>query len=211
MGTVMKRTNRMISAVLCLLCVLSLAGCAQQADFNVTGYIEAMLVSSYTGDNTEYMSFTSQSDSQADENNSTTVNNALVRFRNKYNLFTTEEQDAALSEVFKTAYANSRYTVRDKTEASYGYDVVISYTPQTTFSDISGQIQNLIDSSSDTSGSEDGENYIDKIIALCSNMVENPSYGEDETITIDIQESESGELSMNINLFDQLDSSILPF
>jgi hypothetical protein len=192
----------------------SLLGCSSlgltssKSDFDISGYIRSFLDSSYKDENDSYISFSNVTSADAENNNTTTVSNAVVRFRTKYNLVTSDDQETKLTELFKAAYALSKYTVNEKTEASYGFDVVVYYTPQTSFSSISDQIQSIISNAYDAN--VEGGTYIDKIIDLCNNVLTQPTYGNEQNITIDIKEDSSGYLSMNRSMLSTIDESILP-
>lgn len=194
--------KRFIAVVLAGILALSFSACSQKADYDVSAYIKGVLDSSYK--NAE----TAGGDS---DYNGTTTYNAAVRFFDKYAMNASEEQKSAMQAVFKRAYANSRYTVGAKTEASYGYDVVVTYDVQTTLQNLEQDIRNRRDEAAKEGKALDvGAEYIDKVVALCENSVDAANYDGTGTLSFDIRIDENNDLLLNVNLFDTLDQLILP-
>ena len=96
---------------------LLLTGCSQLmggfADYDVSGYFQALLDSSYKGENTQYMTVAAATEETAQQNNATTVQNAAVNFCNTYGVSPSEEQLSQLEEVMRQALTQADYTVRD--------------------------------------------------------------------------------------------------
>ena len=92
----------------------SLSGCAIPipgfADYDVSGYVKALLDSSYHQENEEFMSITGATKTAAQQNNTDTVENAAVLFCNTYGLYPNEEQLQELQEVMRTVYRQTQYT-----------------------------------------------------------------------------------------------------
>ena len=211
----MKVTAKRFTALLLLAVhVVAMSGCSlnKSESYDISGYVRGVMKCGYLGDNADYVA-SGVSETTAADYHTTTVYNAAVRFFTKYNIDASDEQIAAMEEVLTTAYANSKFTVNDETEASYGYDVVVTYSVQTTFVDIEAEINTKVEALSIAGESEEDRNeVINSIIELCRNTSEQAtSYGEVETVTFDIQKDTSGNLSLNTKLFTKIDSAILPF
>ena len=75
---------------------LALAGCSLPmtgfADYDVSGYFQALLDSSYKGENTSYMAVAAATEEVAQQNNTATVANAAVNFCNTYGLSPSDDQ-----------------------------------------------------------------------------------------------------------------------
>ncbi len=198
----MKSTKKLLAVILAMLVAISAAACsAPKNSYDISGYIEGVLSDSYKG----------TSAAETENYGQTTAENAAVRFLNKYQLNANETQKNALTEVFKTAYGNSKFTVKDETEAPYGFDVVVDYDVQTTFKNIQNDIQKRRDEAEQMGlATQEGAEYITGIIDLCKNSVNSPTYDGNGTLTFDIKMDEESNLSLNIKLFDKLDSGILP-
>lgn len=191
--------------------ISSFTGCTQRTvDFDVSGYIEALLNSTYKSENELYVGFTQTTTAEAATNNATTVSNAVVRFFSKYGMNPSENQSTALAGVFVNAYKLSQYTVMDKVKTETGYTVDVNYTPLKNISAISSQIEQ-IKTNAGEAAYDVGAAYIDNVVELCSNVLEVPEYGDSVTKKIDILLASNGELSLNIKLFNQIDEEILPF
>ena len=194
--------------LMALVISLSFMGCESKGDYDITAYVKNVLAESYNNGSSAAAAATAVTSG----NSATTAENAAVRFFEKYKMNPSDDQKAAMAEVLKKAYANSKYTVGEKTEASYGYDVVVTYEVQTTFQRLESDINSRREEAEKTGSTLDvGAEYIDNVIALCENSVDVPMYGDSGSITFDILVDEDLNLSINLNLFDQLDEAILPF
>ncbi len=196
--------------------LISSTGCtsiAKANDFDATGYIKSVLQCSYNANYDDYISYTGSTTDAAEDYHSATLQNAAVRFFAKYEMNADDTQVAAMEAVIEKAYANSKYTVNVQTTASYGYDVKVDYTVQTTFQDISKDIQSKRDlAAKEGLATNIGADYINEVIQLCENTVNNgTSYGDTASVTIDIKKDSEGYLSLNTNYFDDIDENILPF
>lgn len=198
----MKNTKKITALILALLIAFSVTACAApKKSYDISAYIEGVLSDSYKGTTI----------AGAENYGQTTAENAAVRFLNKYQMNADETQRNDLIEVFKTAYNSSKFTVRDETKATYGFDVVVDYDVQTTFKDIENDIQKRYDEAAKMGlATQEGAEYITGIIELCKNSVAAPTFDGTGTLTFDIKVDEESNLSLNIKLFDKLDESILP-
>jgi hypothetical protein len=211
-GKKMKRTIKFL--LISVLILSMLTGCSSsKGEFDGTGYIKSVLNCSYSASYDEYVTFTGSTTDAAEDYHSATLQNAAVRFFSKYEMNADDSQVEKMEAVLEKAYANSKFTVNSQTEASYGYDVVVSYTVQTTLQNISSDIQEKRDlAATEGLATNIGADYITEIIELCENTVENStSYGDSMTVTFDIKKDSDGYLSLNTTLFDEIDENILPF
>ena len=80
---------------------LALAGCSLPmtgfADYDVSGYFQALLDSSYKGENTSYMAVAAATEEVAQQNNTTIVTNAAVNFCNTYGVRAARSMPPAIS------------------------------------------------------------------------------------------------------------------
>lgn len=211
----MSRTAKKILSILLLgtlVLVSSACSVKKSESYDISGYIRGVMKCGYLGDNADYVA-SGITEANAAEYHNTTVYNAAIRFFTKYNIDVSDNQLSAMQEVMASAYANSKFTVGNETEASYGYDVVVTYSVQTTFVDIEDEILKKVEALTAAGDSEkDRAVVINGIIDLCKNTVEQAtSYGSVETVTFDIQKDSMGNLSLNTKLFSQIDTAILPF
>ncbi len=213
----MKKAYKLsLISMLILGIMLSSTGCTSLKnanEFDGTGYIKSVLRCSYNADYDDYISFTGSTTDLAEDYHSATLQNAAVRFFAKYEMNADDTQVAAMEAVIEKAYANSKYTVNAQTSASYGYDVRVDYTVQTTLQNISKDIQSKRDlAAQEGLATNIGADYINEVIQLCENTVNNSSsYGDTVSVTFDIKKDSEGYLSLNTNIFDDIDENILPF
>lgn len=141
----MKRITAVILSVLLLAGLL--AGCSIPtpgfADYNVSGYIKALLDSSYLGDNDDYISFTRYSAQEAAENNQLTIENGAIHFCNTFNILPSDEQLAELEEIMGAAFKLTSYNVKEKQENATGYFVEVEIKPLTVFKELTSEIDTL--------------------------------------------------------------------
>lgn len=130
---------------------LALTGCSMSgfADYDVSGYFQALLDSSYRGDNTEYMTVAATTEENAQQNNVTTVQNAAVNFCNTYGISPSDEQLSQLEDVMRQALTQANYTVKDEQKVETGYYLEVEIDPIVNFSDLQSQIDALREEAGD--------------------------------------------------------------
>ena len=253
------------AAALCL----GLMGCSLSsgfADYDVSGYFQALLDSSYKNQNENYATVAATTEENAQQNNTTTVRNAAVNFCNTYGVTPSDDQLSQLQEVMSQALAQASYTVQDEVKTETGYTLEIVIDPIVNFSDMGDDIRQLRnqaqdeatqanssasdeedsygsgdsygessddygyggDSSEDSSTMEDqdsslgvgegeepvdaNELFVDKVVELCQEQLSSLRYsGETVTITLDIRQTEEGELQLDTNQLDTIDRTVLQF
>ena len=253
---------------------LGLMGCSLSsgfADYDVSGYFQALLDSSYKNQNENYATVAATTEENAQQNNTTTVRNAAVNFCNTYGVSPSDGQLSQLQEVMSQALAKASYTVQDEVKTETGYTLEIVIDPIVNFSDMGDDIRQLRnqaqdeatqanssasdeedsysessdgdgydsyddygsgdygyggDSSEDSSTTEDqdsslgvgeepvdaNELFVDKVVELCQEQLSSLRYsGETVTITLDIRQTEEGELQLDTNQLDTIDRTVLQF
>ena len=289
----MKKGMRWRSLAAAAAMSLLLTGCSLPmtgfADYDVSGYFQALLDSSYKGKNTEYVDIAATTEEKAMQNNTTTVQNAAVNFCNTYGISPSDEQLSQLEEVMRQALLQADYTVKDEQKVEGGYSLEIEITPIVNFNDLESEIGQLRDeaqeeatqaleeanrqeesSSSDDSygyGDDDGYGYgygdsyddsdsygyddsynsygddsygdssssqessqdedgdqeetssvsandlfVNKVVEYCQELVQDIRFGDQPVIiTLDILQTEDGELQLDTNQLDTIDRTVLQF
>ena len=119
-----------------LVLLVHLAGCsipqAGFADYDVSGYIRALLDSSYLNDNQRLSDLSGRTVADG-ENSQTTAENAAVRFCNAYGIYPAEDQMAQLDQLMAKVYLGARYSVEDEVKTGQGYTVEVTVYPITNF------------------------------------------------------------------------------
>ena len=287
----MKKGMRWRSLAAAAAMSLLLTGCSLPmtgfADYDVSGYFQALLDSSYKGKNTEYVDIAATTEEKAMQNNTTTVQNAAVNFCNTYGISPSDQQLSQLEEVMRQALLQADYTVKDEQKVEGGYSLEIEITPIVNFNDLESEIGQLRDeaqeeatqaleeanrqeesSSSDDSygyGDDDGYGYgdsyddsdsygyddsydtygdnsyedssssqessqdedgnqeetssvsandlfVNKVVEYCQELVQDIRFGDQPVIiTLDILQTEDGELQLDTNQLDTIDRTVLQF
>lgn len=289
----MKKGMRWRSLAAAAALSLLLTGCSLPmtgfADYDVSGYFQALLDSSYKGKNTEYVDIAATTEEKAMQNNTTTVQNAAVNFCNTYGISPSDQQLSQLEEVMRQALLQADYTVKDEQKVEGGYSLEIEITPIVNFNDLESEIGQLRDeaqeeatqaleeanrqeesSSSDDSygyGDDDGYGYgygdsyddsdsygyddsynsygddsygdssssqessqdedgdqeetssvsandlfVNKVVEYCQELVQDIRFGDQPVIiTLDILQTEDGELQLDTNQLDTIDRTVLQF
>ncbi len=139
-----RRLTALFGAALLL---LTMSSCSifrsEYSKYDVTGYLNALLKSSYQGDSTDYMEITGQTLTKASENQKLTVENGAVYFCNLYKINPSDAQMAEINELVKKAYGMAKYTVDKQQETPEGYTVNIEITPLTMFADYLPEAEEL--------------------------------------------------------------------
>ena len=289
----MKKGMRWRSLAAAAAMSLLLTGCSLPmtgfADYDVSGYFQALLDSSYKGKNTEYVDIAATTEEKAMQNNTTTVQNAAVNFCNTYGISPSDPQLSQLEEVMRQALLQADYTVKDEQKVEGGYSLEIEITPIVNFNDLESEIGQLRDeaqeeatqaleeanrqeesSSFDDSygyGDDDGYGYgygdsyddsdsygyddsynsygddsygdssssqessqdededqeetssvsandlfVNKVVEYCQELVQDIRFGDQPVIiTLDILQTEDGELQLDTNQLDTIDRTVLQF
>ncbi len=113
------------------------------ADYDVSGYIQALLDSSYHGENEDLMAIAAITEEQALEYNTTTVENAAVTFCNTYGLSPSDEQLAELQIIMTQAFSLTKYTVKDERKTDTGYYLEVEVASITNFAECGTEIEEL--------------------------------------------------------------------
>lgn len=268
------------------LVALGLGGCSLPmggfADYDVSGYFQALLDSSYKNQNVNYMQVAAATEENAQQNNVTTVRNAAVNFCNTYGVSPSEEQLSQLEDVMRQALAQAVYTVKDEEKVEGGYHLEVEIDPIVNFSGLESQIAQLRtqaqdeadqanESSSrrgdsydgdsdgydggywdDGDGYSDGDGYddgygdgysdgdggsdswdgssqadgsepagqtvdantlfVDKVVEYCQEQLGSLRHsGQTVAISLDIRQTEEGELQLDTNQLDTIDRTVLQF
>ncbi len=144
----MRPIKKLASLFLCLLLAAAFSGCDALPmmgfdDYDVSGYIQALLDSSYRNAHEAFMTVTQADQAAAQENNSSTVQNAAVNFCNTYGLSPTEAQMATLEEIMGLALSQARYTVKEEQKVNSGYYIEVDVSPIVNFAGLSAQLDTL--------------------------------------------------------------------
>lgn len=139
--------KRCLTLALGCLLALSLSACTIPspgfADYDVSGYIQALLDSSYHGENDSLMAIAAITEEQAREYNVTTVENAAVAFCNAYSLSPSDEQLEELQKIMKQAFSLTKYTVKDERKTDTGYYLEVEVASITNFAECGEKIEEL--------------------------------------------------------------------
>ena len=143
----MKQGKRWLAVVCAVLLAAALAGCSIPmpgfADYDVSAYIQGLLDSSYKASHGEFMSLASATLEDAQENNTTTVENAAVEFCNTYNLLADDAQMDRLEDIMARALTQARYTVKEEQKVDTGYYLEVDVSSITNFSGLTRQLESL--------------------------------------------------------------------
>ena len=122
-----------------------MTGCSGSSfgDYDVSGYFQALLDSSYKNQNENYMTVAATTEEDAQQNNVTTVKNAAVNFCNTYGISPSEEQLAQLEKAMGEMLAQANYLVKDEQKVETGYYLEVEIDPIVNFSDIDDALQKL--------------------------------------------------------------------
>lgn len=143
----MKLSKKLTALALCVLLALSCAGCGLPElgfdDYDVSGYIQVLLDSTYHDSHNGYISVTGDSEEIAKRNHTSTVENAAVNFCNAYNLSPSEGQLAILREIMSQALTQAKYTVKEEQKTETGYYIEVEVSPIGSFAGLAGTLSDL--------------------------------------------------------------------
>ncbi len=149
----MTRGKRWALAAVAAVLSLTLTGCSLPmmgfADYDVSGYFQALFDSCYKGENEAYMAVAATNEQSAQENNNTTVENAAVNFCNTYGLNPSEEQLTQLEDVMRQAFLQADYTVKDEQKVEGGYYLEVEIDPIVNFSGLEDKVEELREEAQD--------------------------------------------------------------
>lgn len=257
----MSPLRRILALMLCAVLLTGLWGCELPrpgfTDFDVSGYIDALLDSSYQADHTAIMEISALTEEDAQGNNTATVENAAIRFCNLYSVMPNEGQLIRIEHAFSQVLANVRYSVSDEVRTSAGYNVDVKVYSIVNFADCGAEIEALrqaaeeearqqvedtwkrqeqdnealYDLDDEWSGGDDDDGYApepepepdkvevdytekfaEKVVEFCERQLMNLSYDtEQRTVTLNILQTEKGELQLDMNQIDTIDQTVVLF
>ena len=221
--------KKITALLLTLILLFSFSGCdilfPGFVEYDVSGYIQALLDSSYRENHNEYILRTQSTSEMADENNRTTIENMAVNFCNMYNILPTEEQMGKIQEIMRLAYKKSKYTVKDEEKVSGGYKVDVEVSPLLNLSECVKNLPMLRDGIENGTytiragngdavfnGSTDTTDlYVEEVIFLCNEALQGVDrYGSPVTITMNIKANDKGELFLDTMQLEKIDQTIVP-
>ena len=127
--------------------IACLSGCAipvpGYADYDVSGYIQALLDSSYHDTHEALMELSKVTEESAKANNTTTVENAVVNFCNTYDLSPSVGQLDELEKIMRQAFALTKYMVKDERKTDTGYYLEVEIASITNFEGREADIERL--------------------------------------------------------------------
>lgn len=134
--------------ILAALMCLGFAGCdilpsEEFNDYDVSGYIQALLDSSYHDDHRSFIAITQASEDSAKANNTTTIGNAAINFCNAYGMSPDDRQMERLEGIMATALKGARYQVKDEVKVETGYTIEVTVSPITTFAGLTGEFTSI--------------------------------------------------------------------
>lgn len=134
----------MLAALLCI----GFSGCdilpsEEFNDYDVSGYIQALLDSSYHDDHKSFIAIVQATEDSAKANNTTTVENAAINFCNAYGMNPSEQQMQRLEGIMATALMGTRYQVKDEVKVETGYTIEVTVSPVTTFAGLTGEFTSI--------------------------------------------------------------------
>ncbi len=205
-----RKIPKVIFSVVLMVCMFTACTTVRELELDVTGYIDALLLSTYDGVHENYIAFSGVTDQEAEYNHEICAENAAFKFFEEHKLNPDEAQIERLKQVFFAAYALAEYSVGEKTETENGYVVNVTYSPFLSISNLSAQVTEIRDNSQ-LEMFDEGATYIDDIIQLCEDAVNGSvEHGEEEILSVDIILNEEKEYLLNLQLLQTLDSLIMP-
>lgn len=235
--------KRFTAVLLSVILVFAMTGCnvfrSEFPDYDVTGYVNALLGSSYHNNSEDLIEITMQSQEDADKNMQITIDNGSVYFCNAFAINPSDEQMQQIRQLVEKAYNLSKYTVKPKTEATNGYDVIVEIEPITVFADTiteanalrsntkllrekaldkySTPTNDVYDEDEETSdiiiNSEAlTEVFIDEVIIMCeTKLSSNFIYGNPQTVTLKILRTDDGQLQIDTTQLEEIDICVVVF
>lgn len=239
----MKKVKRCAALLLCAAVLLAAAGCSifptpGFAEYDVSGYVKALLDSSYHGDHDAIKEISGVDDAGAQANSDTTVENAAIYFCNNYGISPSDRQLDELKAIMRQAFALTKYTVKEERKVEGGYYLEVEVAAITNFEGRSADIDRLkieaqdatIGSSANTASSEGGDDgedpassapqagtdantlFVDKVLEFCKSELANISYDPDtRSLPLDVIQTEKGELQLDMNQLDAIDRAVIRF
>lgn len=144
----MKVLKKGAALLLALVLCVGFAGCdilpsEEYNDYDVSGYIQALLDSSYHDSHRAFIAISQAAEDVAKANNTATVENAAINFCNAYSLNPNDQQMERLKGIMATALMSTRYQVADEVKIETGYTIQVTVSPITSFSGLTGDFTSL--------------------------------------------------------------------
>ena len=212
----MRRKATMVLAAVLLLAGM-LGGCGSgYAEYDVSGYVKALLDSSYRGDNAALMSMAGLTQGEAEAYNTTTVENATVTFCNTYSLAPSDQQLDELKAVMRQVFAQGQYTVTNHRQVEGGYYLEVEVTPIVNFvgreADLEALKEQAVAEAAGDPLSDTNDLYLEKVIAFCKQEMNSVVFeGSSRTVPLNIVQTQQGELQLDLTQLESIDELVVKF
>ena len=203
----MRRTLLWISAIV-MIVTFTACNAPNGAEEHSRNYIKALLDSTYKQENEKYIELTGADKETAQANNIVCVDNTTVHFSEKYELYLNQEQMDRMDSVFREIYLNSNYKVNKTRKTENGYLINVEYFSIDSIQKLESEIKSICQGA----GKERnviGAEYINDIIDLCEQNIENLEFKEKSQLEVDIIVTEKGEYLLNLELLQTLDDLVV--
>lgn len=208
----MKRRKSLIALLLTVVMVM-LCGCSSgmSAD-DAKSYTQSILDATYKGEFKDYIKWTGSTEDEAkklyDGNMDTTLEQAGFT-----ELGLSDELLAKYKQLFKDMASQAKYEVGEaKEDDNDGYTVEVKVYPFTGFDGLQDEVTSQVDVNSLTGKSEQEiyETIFTKMYEIMAQKLESPTYGDAQTITVQVTPDDDGVYSISESDLTEIDNAMFP-
>ncbi len=209
----MKRFFRFLALLCaCVVVPFTLSGCGM-SEGDAKEYVQAALDAGYKGEFEKYIEITGSSEEEAQKLYDDNIN-MLLESVGFGTMVSSDELEEKYRELFKQIFALEKYTVGDAEKTEDGFEVLVSVQKLSIFSDISAELEEKLEEEvaklgEDASEAEINELALETMYDMLQEKVENPAYGEKDTVTIHISQDDEGVWNISQEDLEALDQTLV--
>lgn len=208
-----KRRSKSLIALLVAVIVTLLCGCSSgmSAD-DAKSYTQSILDAAYKGEFKDYIKWTGSTEDEAKEWYESNIETSIDQ--GGFNsLGLSDELLAKYKKSYKTLLSETKYEMGNvKEDDNDGYTVEINVYPFTGLDGILDETKNNLDieSLAGKSDQEINEAYYSKMQEIMDKKLESPTYGDAQTVTVQVAPDEDGVYSISESDLSQIDAAMFP-
>lgn len=210
----MRRIKRALIALMLVLAMTAVTGCGGMSAEEAKDYAQAVLDASYKGEFKDYIKITDSSEEEAQEMYEGNID-MTMEASGFTQMGLSEEMLADYHQLFLDLAKQAKYSVGEAKETDNGFEIPVTVEPFGGMEDLETELTDLLMEKIkgiDGTPSEEELNELtmQTMYDLVAEKIQNPEYGEAQTVTIHVTKDSDNVYFIPDNEMTELDDAMFP-